>query len=150
MLEPLDRLRKHFERDKNPAFAWMGIAHCFELNSDFPDWVLTYLKSSTAAVLRADGLDKNKNTSEDKTFEREAERIGKALGFGRSEGETGSFEDAYKALTDEMLHEAVLTQLAAGEKEYRAYDIVAKERGFSKSTVRRAFLRFAPTKSPLV
>jgi hypothetical protein len=131
MIEPLDQLRKHFKRDKNPVFAWVGIGLCFELNLDFPEWILAYLKSSAAALLRD-----NKSTSA-----READRMGRALGFGRTKGQTGSHEAAYKALSDEILHKAVRTQLAAGEKNWRAYEIVAKEYGFSDSTVMRALGR---------
>jgi hypothetical protein len=87
------------------------------------------------------GGKKNKNISK-----REAERVGRALGFGRSKGKTGFFEEAYVALTDETLSKAVQSRIAAGEKAYRAYEIVAKEYGFDSSTVRRAFVRFTEPK----
>jgi len=145
LLEQFDLHRQHFERTKNPVFAWQCIGLCFELNLEFPDWVLTYLKSSTAAVLSVDKKAK-KGKKEKNSSAREAERIGRAFGFGRPKGKTGSFEEAYLGFTDEVLCKAVQRQLEAGEKPYRAYEIVAEQHGFASSTVRRAYLRFASPK----
>jgi len=82
-------LEAHFARDGNPFHAWKALKFAHRHGFERPDWVETYL------VDGADHIVKIRDEAiGGKPVGREAERVGKALGFAHARGKTGWFKQA--------------------------------------------------------
>jgi hypothetical protein len=141
----IEAFRNDYERDQNPVHVWRALflVMNFSLEKAVPNWIAEYLRSSTDAVIKI-----YQKVKEGEKIEREAENIGKALGFGPSgKGSTSHFEDAFILDRDKDLYARVQNKLAAGDKLYLAYEMVAKDTAWSPSVIRRAYERIKPTES---
>jgi hypothetical protein len=86
----LAELRLTFDRTQNPVFVWQALRLATGLGINIPYWVLDYLAAAAGALASLYAKAKAK-----KALGREAELVGKALGFGtRGRGRTGMFEAA--------------------------------------------------------
>lgn len=107
VLRLLQNLEVDFNRERNPVFAWSAIGLCRELRLNPPDWVMIYL-SEAARVMS--------NTAEVPSEQTEAEKVGRALGFGRGQGKTSSFERAYIVGSNRVLYKKVVSYIRENRK----------------------------------
>ena len=88
----LAELRLTFDSSRNPVFAWQALRLATGLGINAPYWVLDYLAAAADALASIYARAKTK-----KALAREADLVGKALGFGtQGRGKTGMFEAAAK------------------------------------------------------
>jgi hypothetical protein len=129
-----------FERDRNPMHAWEAYQLARINKHDLPEWVLQYLDRAAEALieLRDGAADGNPP-------EREAETVGKAIGFGKRRGETGYLTGAAMLLRDLQMHFDVKDQIEQKKARYNTAKVrtiviedVAKMHDVDPATVRRA------------
>jgi hypothetical protein len=136
----MDELKKQFERTKNPVFVWYAIMDQSWCDAPLPEWIDTYLQSVAKNMVSLYYTER---------LEREAELVGKALGFGgEKKGDNGKFSEAQKFDRDLMLYNQVVWAMTEtpGKKRLNlsgAFDLVAEIFPDVKAaTVRRAYLDF--------
>ncbi len=135
----LVELEFDFERDGNPVFAWEAVAVTQRYRITLPDWVKGYLTASAGRI-----LDIRDEVAGGKAVNKEAVRVGKALGFGvGGVGNGGWFKHATMLQRDRAIYLEIRRKLDAGSKLDFAYDDVAKMQKISRSTIVRTFLRVA-------
>jgi hypothetical protein len=137
----LSELETDFGRDGNPVHAWEAIALILPYGIELPDWLLAYLFDAASEIgqIRCE-------VAEGKSINREAERVGKALGYGEGQGRGGWFKRATMLERDRFAYFAVTERLESGMKLDFAYDEVKNEVGVSRSTVARAYRRITKLK----
>lgn len=113
---------------KNPLYVWLAIDRCIEAGIPFPDWVLAYLKRSAG---RLRGMMFGATPAGCGDVAREAEAVGKALGFGaKGRGRGSVFSQRAKGWRDIFILLTVLERLRLGEEiGERLYADVAQELG---------------------
>jgi|SRR5271166_4381435 len=83
---------------KNPLYVWLAIDRCIEAGIPFPDWVLAYLKRSAG---RLKEMMSGAMPAGCGDVAREAEAVGKALGFGaKGRGRGSVFSQRAKGWRD--------------------------------------------------
>lgn len=133
----LIELEEDFKREGNPVFIWQAIAIARRYGIELPEWVLEYLAASADSL-----LDIREEVADGKRAGKEAERVGKVLGFGTDgPGQGGWFKHATILERDRNVFFEIGDRLGAGMKLDFAYDEVARALGTSRSTVVRAYLR---------
>ena len=102
-----------------------------------PDWVMAYFADAADRVMAI-----RDEIGEGKRIGREAERVGKALGFGMSgRGSTSLFARSFKLQRDREIFWSVSAKVEGGTKLDFAYDEVMREMGLgSRAMVVRAYL----------
>ena len=148
----LKLLAEDFDRENNPVFVWEAISIASRCGLEMPKWVLPYLSEAADAVVTILGEFKRGANLRKKNF-REAERAGKAIGFGKAGRGPGShFEEAADLDRDRSLYFDVLGRLHEAKKETTACVDVAVALDTNQSMVERAYWRMkklygdAPTK----
>ena len=133
----LQELEADFARDGNPVHAWGAFVIARTYENDTPEWVLNFVYDVARGILDICG-----EVSQGKPAIREAERVGKVLGFGTDgRGRGGWFKRATMLHRDRTIYFKVGSKLKAGMKRNFAYDDVAKTLNVSRSTIVRAYLR---------
>lgn len=126
-----------FAHDLNPLHVWMAYALADMYSLDMPNWVGVYLRGFANALLEILLIDAREGGS----VGRQAELIGKLLGFGTGGPGTSVLQSAAGQRRDRKIFNEVSCLMEAGEKKYRAYEIVAHQRGVGSSTVQKAYNR---------
>lgn len=132
----LDELEKEFKRTDNPVLVWIAIRSRNWNDTPLPSWIDDYLQDVGTKIV---------SSIYDISDDREAEVVGKALGFGGTKkGGNGKLTAAYKLERDRALYNEVLSALneGGGTNLTSACHYVAAITGQSSSTVRRAYLDF--------
>jgi hypothetical protein len=140
----LRELEAHFARDRNPVHVWEALKFTHRHGIKRPDWVENYLADAADRILKI-----RDESAGCKPVGREAERVGKALGFVHGPGETGCFELATNLKRDRVAYATVVRKLEARIKSEFAYEEVATLMNTSSSTVGRAYRRFAKWRGEL-
>jgi DNA invertase Pin-like site-specific DNA recombinase len=116
---------------------------------ELPDWIAEFLSVAGRQVVAiahriSDDSLEEVGAREATRSSTEAEKVGKAMGFGsRGPGRGSCFEDARTLRRDRIIRSAIEEKLAAGIKKDFAYDEIASEVGVSRSTVQRAYVNGA-------
>jgi len=132
----LQSLKTDYDRDANPVHAWEAVASASRVGIAPPDWAFR------VAVAAADSIvEIRDNAAAGTPVNREAECVGKALGFGAdSPGRSkGPLMQAALQKRDRSIQSKVDRERSAGTKLDFAYLKVAETMGISSSTVRRAY-----------
>lgn len=130
-------LEADFGRDGNPVHAWEALTVARRYGIDPPVWVDDFLTDAADRILEI-----REEVAGGRPVKREAERVGKALGFGNDgPGQGGWFKHATMLERDRTIYFEVNDKLRTGIKLDFAYDEVAKASSMSRSTIVRAFLR---------
>jgi hypothetical protein len=133
----LRELEDDFGRDGNPVHAWEAFAVARRYGIDRPEWVEDFLTDVADRILEI-----RDEVADGKPTKREAQRVGKALGFGKDgPGQGGWFKHATMLERDRTIYFEVGDKVQAGGKLDFAYDDVAKAWKVSRSTIVRAYLR---------
>jgi len=135
----LRELRKDFEHEPNPVFAWEAFGIARSCGSKLPAWVFDHLDGAADNIR---DIGEQEQAGQRLT---EAELVGKAIGFSTGgRGQTGWFAHAKQVQRDRAIYVRMVEWLAEGKssKLTCAYAEVAKEFGVDASTVRRAYRRF--------
>ena len=104
---------------------------------DPPGWVENFLADAADRI-----MEMRAEVADGKPIKREAQREGRALGFGKDgPGQGGWFRHATMLQRDRVIYFAVSDKVQAGVKLDFAYDDVARSLNVSRSTVVRAYLR---------
>ena len=99
----MDELKREFERTNNPVFVWYAIMNMNWSDTLMPEWIDTYLHSVATNMVRLFYTASN---------DREADLVGKALGFGgEKKGDKSKFAEARKFDRDLMLYNRVVCEL---------------------------------------
>jgi len=130
-------LEADFSRDGNPIHAWEALAVARRYGIDPPDWVEDFLTDAADRILEI-----RDEVAGGQPVERESERVGKALGFGKDgPGRGGWFKHATMLERDRTIYFEVGDRVQDGVKLDFAYDDVARALNVSRSTIVRAYLR---------
>lgn len=125
-----ERDRVSYQETGNPLFVWQAYKFQRLMSSEVPEWVFLYLDNVAESLLSFTDKDRC-----------DASFVAKALDLDTRQGE----RSAFKGFDQDMafkLGPAVLRAIADGSQETYAIEAVAKERGVSESTVRRAYKGF--------
>jgi hypothetical protein len=137
--ELLRQLEIDFGRYGNPVYAYEAFAIALRSGMDMPDWVQRHMLQVAECILGIRDAIAGGRPSK-----REAERVGKVLGFGKDgPGQGGWFKQAAMLQRDRTIFVEVEKRLEAGMKLDFAYDEVAKMLGVSRSTIVRSYQRIA-------
>jgi hypothetical protein len=137
--EALAALEAEFARDRNPLHAWEALALAASGDQPVPAWVLHYL---TAGAEKLAAI--RQEVAAGKPVGEEAERAGKALGFGTTGAGRGSRFTAKAMLErDREYYFAVVAAVEKGTKLYIAWQEVSRATGAKETMVRRAYERIA-------
>ena len=99
---------------KNPLYMWWAIDLCIKCNIPFPPWVMGYLKESASKLMQMMFDAAPTGTPE---VAREAEAVGRALGFGaKGRGRGNVFSTHAKYWRDTHVLMAVLNRIVQGEE----------------------------------
>lgn len=143
--------KNNYAGEGNPVYVWEAIDFAYRNKRKMPRWVMSYLGAAAKEIL---SFCEAARTGE--TTSKQAERVGKALGFGvKGPGRSDWFQQAALREADEEMFFTVqrVTDPVIEEKQDGkcvfvinqkldiAYDIVAAERGVDRSTVARACAR---------
>jgi hypothetical protein len=133
-------LRADFARERNPVHAWEAIAISFRERFPFAAWLREFLGETATSIV--DILDE---VAAGAPAGKEAERVGKVLGFGvRGPGRGGWFEQASVLRRDRGLVSDIEEWMSSEARPGRrpkltnAYDAIAAKHGVGVSTVRGA------------
>jgi hypothetical protein len=137
-------LEAHFARDHNPVHAWEAFKFAHRYGIKRPDWVEAYLADVADLILKI-----RDEPADGEPVGREAERVGKALGFVHGPGETGWFELATNLRRDRAAYVEVLRRMEAKIKPAFAYEEAAKLMNISASTAGRSYRLFAKLRNEL-
>jgi hypothetical protein len=132
--EEIAELKREFEATKNPVLVWRALILNGGLNTNFPQWIVEYLHAAAQDIICNNDAD-----------DREAEAVGKALGFGAAKkGEKGMFAAVEKLERYRALHREVVGALNKGNGTNlsSACAFVAATTDISFATVRRAYLYY--------
>ncbi len=133
----LRALESDFRREGNPVHPWEALTVARSYGISLPAWVQDFL---AAAADRVMGI--REEVAKHKAVKREAERVGKALGFGiGGPGQGGWFKHATILQRDRDIYLKVNEKRAAETKLDFAYDEVAKSLGMTRSMVVRGYQR---------
>ena len=133
----LNDLEDDFRREGNPVHAWEALKLVRSYGLRPPLWVRDYLARG------ADGIMGIRDAvSSGQSAGREADRVGKALGFATDgTGRGGRFSHAVTLERNRRIYRKVKEKLAVERKLDRAYDKAAEELGMSRSMVVRGYSR---------
>lgn len=135
----VNELENFYRYDGNPIHALRAIGTADLFGLPTPSWAMDYIVRSAARVVEMMVFE----AYEGLPLDRQAERVGKAFGFGTGgSGRSGTFQKAAWLYGDWEIYLRVTSLCKAGEKKYRAWEIVADERGVDRSTIRRACERY--------
>lgn len=137
-------LEAHFIRSCNPVHVWEAFKLARRHGMKRPDWVEIYFTDVAERILEI-----RDEATGGKPVGREAERVGKALGFVHGPGATGWFELAANLRRDRVAYAEVRRRVAARTKPEFAYEEVAKLMNISASTTGRSYRRFAKLRNEL-
>jgi hypothetical protein len=138
----LRELEADFGRDSNPVHAWEALAVARRYGIDPPHWVKHFLFDAADRILEI-----RDEVAGGRPVNRESERVGKALGFGKDgPGQGGWFKHATMLERDRTIYFEISDKLVTGMKLDFAYDEVAKASSVSRSTIVRAYLRIMKLK----
>ena len=133
----LRELEADFNRDRNPVHVFEALALALRHEISMPEWVKKYLGDTADLILNI-----RKEVAAGKPVFREAERVGKALGFGtEGPGRSGWFKQATMLERDRAIYCGVVDELGLGNQLDHAYDNLSKFQKVSRSTIVRAYLR---------
>jgi hypothetical protein len=122
--EALAALEAEFARDGNPLHAWEALALAASGDQPVPAWVLHYL---TAGAEKLAAI--RQEVAAGKPVDKEAERAGKALGFGTTGAGRGSRFTAKAMLErDREYYFAVVAAVEKGTKLHRLAGGLARHR----------------------
>ena len=112
-----------FERDGNPVDAWQAFAVANRYRIDPPEWVEDFLTDVANRISEI-----RDEVAGGRPVKREAERVGKALGFGKDgPGHSGWFKHATMLERDRTIYFEILKdKLATGTKLDFAYNDTAR------------------------
>jgi hypothetical protein len=130
--------RAMFEQTGDPLAPWQMITWAAVNDYSLPEWVIQYFRGAARKL-----NDVVMQAAKTGSVKREAEAVGKALGFGhKAAGQTTLTKEA--ALRDRDLKIAVLVakQIENNVKPDAAIFDVAKSLGIKESKVARAFKNF--------
>jgi hypothetical protein len=137
-------LEDHFARDRNPVHVWEAFKFARRYGIKRPDWVENYLADVADLILEI-----RDEVAGGKPVGREADRVGKALGFVHNPGKTGWFELAANLKRDRAAYVEVRRRVAAMTKPEFAYVEVAKLMNISASTAGRSYRLFTKLRNEL-
>ncbi len=126
------RMGEKYEETGNPVLPWIAVREAARVARPIPEWAMDYL------VICGERI--NKLTNENHRGRREAEEVGKALGFGgRGQGRTSVFQET--ALDDRDLRIAVHVagEMDTGKTAENSIATVAERFSLSVDTVERAY-----------
>lgn len=133
----LAELAVDFEREGNPVHAWEAVAVAARSGIERPDWVENFIDEQAARIMEI-----REQVSEGHPVGREADRVGKALGFAiDGPGQGGRFKQATMLQRDRTIYFEIRDKLDSDVKLDAAYSEVATAFGVSRSLVVRAYLR---------
>jgi hypothetical protein len=147
----LRELEADFSRDGNPVHAWEALAVARRHEIDPPEWVEDFLTDVADRI-----LDIRDEVASGKPINREAERVGKALGFGTDgSGQGGWFRHATLLERDRTIYFEMIDWLEKEQARHphrrpkltAAYREVAMAIGVDASTVQRAYVRITKLNS---
>ncbi|TGP50410.1 hypothetical protein EN873_24905 [bacterium M00.F.Ca.ET.230.01.1.1] len=129
----VDRMGESFEDDSNPILPWQALRVAVDGSIDIPQWVILYFHNRAKHLndLLARG---------DRRGRREAESVGKILGFGAmGKGGTSIARQTLNSDRDVIMAVHVLAETAICGSRTKAFGTVAERFGVSEDTVERAF-----------
>jgi hypothetical protein len=141
----LSELQAYYKRDGNPVFVWQAVNAARGYSVEWPDWVYDYLLDAADRIMEI-----KQEVAERQPARREAERVGKALGFGvEGPGQGGRFKQASMLDRDRDIYFRVHEWMEAERKRYPkrepnlsgAYDAVKDQLGLDRSTIQRGYAR---------
>lgn len=144
-------LEADFGRDGNPVHAWGALAVARRYGIDLPEWVKDYLADVADRILEI-----RTEVADGKPLRREAERVGKVLGFGKDRpGGGGRFKRSTILERDRTVYFEVIDWLEEEKARHpdqrakltSAYREVAMAIGVDSSTVQRAYARITKLNS---
>jgi hypothetical protein len=147
----LRQLEADFGRDGNPVHAWEARSVARRYGIDSPDWVEDLIDDTADRI-----MDIRDEVADGKPIEREAERVGKALGFGKDgPGQGGWFKHATMLERDRTIYFAMIDWLEEEQARHpdrrpkltAAYREVAMVIGVDASTIQRAYVRITKLNS---
>jgi hypothetical protein len=139
----LAQLEADFRRDGNPVHVLQAVAIAGIDDTAFPDWVREFLVDSAERI-----LELREAVVRGKRVDREADSVGKALGFGTGgPGSGGWFKRSTMLARDREIHSRVRQWIERARGQYpdrepkltSAYYEVAGELHVDPSTVQRAY-----------
>ncbi|MEX6506950.1 hypothetical protein [Jiella sp. M17.18] len=132
----VDVLRRLYEEDENPLYAWEAYRDCQEAGLPVPPWVQEYLKSCADSLLlvkaRSDRGERIAKQSEEISVAMKMKKPGVS-------GAGTAFSRSSTKWIDTAL--AVFRRMEQGDKQYLAIEYVAKDTGRSQASVGRALAR---------
>jgi hypothetical protein len=147
----LRELEADFGRDGNPVHAWEALAVARRYGIDPPDWVEDFLTDAADRILEI-----RDEVADGRPVNRESERVGKALGFGKDgPGQGGWFKHSTMLERDRTIYFKVIDWLEEEQarhpdrrpKRTSAYREVATAIDLDSSTVQRAYVRITKLNS---
>jgi hypothetical protein len=140
-------------REGNPIYAWQAYTVARTYGLAVPTWVEALIDDTAENILEIGNQVAGGNA-----LRREAECVGRALGFGNSgPGRAGWFSQAILLKRDRTMYREVELKLEAVRTRHperrpkltSAYQEVANEMRVDRSTVQRAYVRIMKLKSDL-
>ncbi len=128
----IGELEVEFRESKNPLLAWEGFRLSMAVDQATPGWILDYL--GDCALRLSDILEE---VERGKPTGKEAERVGRSLGFAAKPGRGSWFSKLASIRRDRRIYKAMSDEFARGTKSYIARGEVAQSMGLSPSTVGR-------------
>jgi hypothetical protein len=133
-VQALDAVGQRFEETGDPMAPWSALQFARSHSIPVPEWVLDYLEG------RAGQLDKI--AVDGGGGKREAEAIGRALGFGAiGRGQTAAASASATATREFTLALGMAMEVRLGAGKSKAATIVAAAMNSSASSVERAYAR---------
>ncbi len=143
------RYRCEYENTDNPLAVWFAYAECRQVNLDIPEWIFRYLDRVAGNFWHL--CPGAKNPVPDKPSPAIAEAL-EMKGAGKSG--PGNVFKAFQNVRHLAMAHDLIRLILSGHKETVAADQVAEQRGVSRSTILRAYKKYAwiiphPKKTPL-
>jgi hypothetical protein len=147
----LQALEQDYTRERNPVLAWDAFSTCRHYGFQLPPWLLDYLAESADRILEISDA-----VASGRPVNREAEAVGKALGFGLTGRGAGKLFKTAGILRRDRELSAAMEEFLAQEQAHKPNaklklrDIskdVGKAEGTSGATVERALKRISRRKT---
>jgi hypothetical protein len=129
----------HFMRTQNPFWAWNALNLANIARLEVPRWIVNYLGCAASRICQTKDRIKRRQF-----MQREAESVGRALGFGKKgRGQGAQIMRMERLKREWRIFIEVHAVLRSENTNWDgAYDAVGEKLGCSKSTVQRAYDNF--------